>query len=59
VVEVGGSVIDTPKTLDCAGSKEELFRERRLAAAGVTSQDDASEVGRVDALHGHRTRILQ
>ncbi len=53
-VEVGRPVVDPTEALDRAGSKEELLGERRLAAAGVAGEDDAAEVGGVDALHRHR-----
>ncbi len=54
VVEVGRAVVDATETRDGAGAKEELLGERRLAAAGVAGQDDAPEVGGIDALHRHR-----
>ena len=55
-VEVRRSVVDATEARDGAGSKEELFRERRLAGASVTGQDDAPKVGQVNALHRHRLR---
>ena len=58
VVEMGGSVVDPAEALDGAGPKEELLGERRLAGAGVAGQDDAAEVGGVDALHRHRRSDL-
>ena len=54
VVEVGRAVVDATETRDGAGAEEELLGERRLAAAGMAGQDDAPEVGGVDALHRHR-----
>ena len=58
VVEVGRAVIDPTHARDRAGSKEELLGERRLPATGVAGEDDAAEVGGVDALHRHRGRDL-
>ena len=52
-IEVGGPVIDPPESRDGAGLGQELLGERRLAGAGVTGEDDAAEVGQVDALHRH------
>ena len=54
VVEVGRPVVDLAEPLDRAGLEEEMLGERGLAAAGVAGQDDAPEVGGVDALHRHR-----
>ena len=53
-VEVRGAVVDLAEPGDRAGAKEELLGERRLAGAGVAGEDDAPEVGEVDALHRHR-----
>ena len=58
VVEVGRAVVDAAEPRDGAGAKEELLGERRLAAAGVAGQDDAPEVGGIDALHRHRRANL-
>jgi hypothetical protein len=57
-VEMGAAVLDLADAPDGAGSKEELLAERRLAGTRVTGQDDAPEVGQVDALHGHWGSIL-
>jgi hypothetical protein len=59
VVEVGRAVVDAPEPRDRPGAEEQLLGERRLAGAGVAGQDDASQVGQVDALHRHRATILQ
>ena len=53
-IEVGRPVIDLAESGDRPGLEQQLLGERRLAAAGVAGQDDASEVGQVDALHRHR-----
>ena len=55
-VQVRAAVVHPAEPRDGAGLEQQLLRERRLAAAGVAGQDDASEVGQVDALHRHRAR---
>jgi hypothetical protein len=58
VVEVGAPVVDLAEPLDRAGLKEQVLGERGLATAGVTRQDDTSEVCWIDALHRHRRVYL-
>jgi len=52
-VEGGGPVLDAALPVDRPGPEEERLGERRLPGTGVAGEDDAAEVGGVDAL-GHR-----
>ena len=52
-VEVGGAILDLADAADRAGLEQELLTERRLAGACVAGEDDAPNVGEVDALDGH------
>jgi hypothetical protein len=58
VVEVGGPVVHPALARDRAGTKEDLFRERRLAATGVAREHDGADVGEVVALDRHRALYL-
>ena len=55
-VEVGAAVVHATEPWDRPRVEQQLFRERRLAAAGMADQDDAPKVRQVDALHRHRAR---
>src|SRR5690606_17232164 len=50
-VEIRGAVLGTAARLDRAGREEQGLRERRLADAAVTDQDDVPELARV--IRGH------
>ena len=52
--EAGRPVLDPAQAVDRPGPEEECLGQRRLAGTGVAGQDDAAEVGGVDALRGHR-----
>jgi hypothetical protein len=58
VIEMGGPVVHAAEARDRPGSKQHLLRQRRLAAAGVTGQHDAADVGEIVALQRHRARFL-
>ncbi len=58
VVEVGGPVVHPALARDRAGTKEDLFRERRLAATGVAREHDGADVGEVVAFDRHRAQYL-
>ena len=58
VVEVGGPVVHPAQARDRAGTKEDLLRERRLAATGVAREHDGADVGEVVALDRHRAQYL-
>ncbi len=53
-VEGGRAVLDATLARDRPGPEEEGLGERRLPGSGVAGEDDAAEVGGVDALRGHR-----
>ena len=53
VIHARRAVIDATETRDGAVLEEEPLGQRRLAGAGVGGDDDAAEVGEVDALGCH------
>ncbi len=52
-VQAGRSVVDAAESLNGTGSKQQVFRERGLAGAGVSGKNNVAQARKIQVVHQH------